>query len=93
MFWIVTLVAAIVVVRAVLMFLRTGFAHPVAVGGDIIVKSAIWVSYFSIVRELRVARGQVANALAMRVEVSAALCCLMGYMLVIPQFGWRNSAP
>ena len=84
MFWSVTVIAVLVVVHAVVTFLRSGFSHPVSSVTDIMVKSGIWIMYSTIIRELRVARGQIADALAIRVEVATALCCIMGYTLAIP---------
>lgn len=50
LFWIVTLMAATVVVHIVLAFWRSRFAHPVSAVADLMVASAIWLFYFSIVR-------------------------------------------
>jgi hypothetical protein len=84
LFWIVTLMAATVVVHIVLAFWRSRFAHPVSAVADLMVASAIWLFYFSIVRAIRVSRSEIADTLAKNIETSAAMCCLLGYILSLP---------
>ena len=83
MFWLVTLMAITIVGNALLTFVRSGFLHPVRVGGTLFGLIAIWSIYFTIVRDLRAAHGEMADNLSIRVETSVGLCCMLGYMLAI----------
>ena len=83
-FWLVTLMAVVLVVHATIIFVRSGFSHPVSAVGVIIALSGIWFTYSSIVRDLRAGRRQIPDTLATRVEASAALCCILGYLAALP---------
>ena len=83
MFWLVTLMAITIVGHALLMFVRSGFPHPVRVVRNLIALGAIWSIYFGVVRDLRAAEGEVADNLSIRVETSFGLCCILGYSLAI----------
>ena len=83
MFWLVTLMAITIIVRALVMFVRSGFLHPVRVVGNLLALGAIWIIYLSVVRDLRAAHAETAENLSIRVETSVGLCCILGYTLAI----------
>jgi hypothetical protein len=83
MFWLVTLMAVTVIGHSLLIFVRSGFVHPVRIVGNLIALTAIWSIYFGIVRDLRAANGGIADKLPIRVETSVGLCCLLGYLLAM----------
>ena len=87
MFWLVTMVALAIVARALLVFVRSGFLHPVRVVGNLLALAAIWIVYFGIVRDLRTAHAEIADSLSIRVETSVGLCCILGYGLSIARNG------
>lgn len=88
MFWVITSIAGVVVIHATVTFVRDGFSHPVSSIADIIVKGGVWLAYSEIVSDLRAVRGQITDTLATRVEMSAAMCCMMGYALALHQINW-----
>ena len=83
MFWLVTLMAITILGNALHTFVHSGFLHPVRVVGTLLGLVAIWSIYFSIVRDLRAAHGEVADNLSIRVETSVGLCCILGYSLAM----------
>jgi len=83
MFWLVTLMAVTIVGHALLIFVRSGFPHPVRVVRNLLALGAIWSLYLDVVRDLRAAPGEMADNLSIRVETSMGLCCILGYSLAI----------
>ena len=83
MFWLVTLMAVTIVGHALLIFVRSGFPHPVRVVRNLLALGAIWSLYLDVVRDLRAAHGEMADNLSIRVETSMGLCCILGYSLAI----------
>ena len=83
MFWLVTLMAVTIVGHALLIFVRSGFPHPVRVVRNLLALGAIWSLYLDVVRDLRAAHGEMADKLSTRVETSMGLCCILGYSLAI----------
>ena len=80
MFWLVTVMAAMVFLQAVFSFVHSGFAHPVRSVAHILVKAAIWCAYANVVRDMRAVQGQITKKLSVGIEISAALCCLFGLL-------------
>jgi len=83
MFWLFTLMAITIVGHALLIFVRSGFPHPVRVVRNLLALGAIWSLYLDVVRDLRAAPGEMADNLSIRVETSMGLCCILGYSLAI----------
>jgi hypothetical protein len=81
MFWLVTAMAAMVFLQAVISFVHSGFARPVGSAADILIKAGIWCAYANVVRDMRAVQGQITKKLSVGIEISAALCCLLGYIL------------
>jgi hypothetical protein len=83
-FWIVTAVAILATGGRIAQFVQAErFAGPVRFGGEIMAIVGIWIGYFGVLRGLRAARGQVADAVLNRIANSAEMCCLMGYLLAL----------
>jgi hypothetical protein len=78
MFWLVTLMG---ITLALLISLRSGFSHPLRLGGELAILAAIWGTYFGIRRDLNAAHGEIADNLSIRVEISVGWCCILGYIL------------
>ena len=88
LFGLVTIIAALLVLGTVLEFVRSAsFAHPVSFALDIIVKVGIWLSYFTITRDVRAVR-QLADTLAVKIETSSAVCCMLAYTLAVSTIKW-----
>lgn len=81
MFWLVTLMAIMTVGHALLIFVRSGFPHPIRIVPNFLAIGTIWSVYFGVVRDLDAAHGTMADNLSIRVETAVGLCCILGYSL------------